>query len=328
MPLSYVAWSSVRHCLLFAVRPSCRKRSARHETEIETLLGLTGARARARLRPMGRLLGSFGGSLVIIAIPFAAALVLLGSAIASVSHQSYAHKAGRIVELHAWSDTPTCLLLDLYLDRGIVNVSDCSEALPYVLVPRPAVSEFAVGDYVSATIYAGSATDLILDHSGKRMHYASAYYTGAGTAAAAAQERDFHWLLTAAVAAIALWVLLALARAVWRAREQRPMVGIATFAAVTTFAPYLVLAALGGTAGGISGSAPALPGLLVLAVLIGLISAITTWSVFWAAKRPEVAEPARGEIRSLAILSTVGATGWLIAVGLFAISLAMLSGST
>lgn len=46
-----------RRCKI--MRPSCRKRCARGETEIETLLGLTGGRASARLGPMERLIAGF-----------------------------------------------------------------------------------------------------------------------------------------------------------------------------------------------------------------------------------------------------------------------------
>jgi hypothetical protein len=267
-------------------------------------------------------------SWILIGIPFVAGLVLVTTTFAAASHQDFSSQYGRITAVRVWSDEANCLQMDLDLEDGkFVSIDDCGAGPTYVLNPRPMPSDFEVGDHVTAINYAGSATDLILDHNGNKTHYTTAYYEAHGTHAALQEEQAMGLYLEAGAAAIGLCMLIALGRAVWLARAWGSKIGAASFLAVTTLAPYLGLAGLSGTSGGTSESDPLAFGLLIASSLVGLPSAIGVWAISSAAARSELSQSARDELRRLGILTTIAAAGWLLAGGGLLVTLAILGTS-
>jgi hypothetical protein len=260
-------------------------------------------------------------------VPFAAALLFLAGASVSASHHDYSHQTGRITTVRVEIDDQDTKLFDIDLDDGeYVNVywvrqPDSTLEANRFLVPTPLPSDFAVGDELHATIYAGSAIDLVLDHGDTRTHYTSAFYQASGANAAGAQTSTVVAETAAAAAAVGLWGLIAFARAVWVRRQHGNQVGLASFLAATTFTPYLGFAAVGGTEGGHSGSTTVPFVLLVLAILIGLASAVAVRSIFLRSKRSDMTEVTRAEIGLSRTLALFGAIGWLIATGTLAVSL-------
>jgi hypothetical protein len=265
---------------------------------------------------------------VAIAIPFVAALVLLGGYFAVATHSQFSSQRGRITAVMVWSDQPGCLQMSLDLDNGkYVSIDDCGAGPDYVLNPRPAPGDFAAGDQVTATNYAGSATDLVLDHNGTKMHYTSAYYKSIGVSSASQQQTISGLLMTAAVVSIGLCVLIALGRSLWLARALGPAVGAASFVTVTTLAPYLGFAALGGTAGGISVTNSPVYGLLIATTIVGLVSAASFWVIYSAARGSALSEGASAELKRLRTIAAVAAAGWLLAGAGLTVTLALLGAS-
>jgi hypothetical protein len=253
----------------------------------------------------------------LVAVPFFAALIFIAVAFSIDAHADYYARSGHVSNVLVFDDSPSLVQLALYLrEGGYVNVSWAPgiEGSEFLLVPRPSASDFSVGDRVTATIYAGSAIDLTIDHGGRVSHYTSSFFQAKGGAAAQLATGGFTVVLVGAVVAVILWLLLVVARSIGVMRHQGWLAAVAATCAATAFVPYLALASLVGVGGGHGGGVDSALRLLVPLSIVGLLSVAVVLAIFVGARN---AGPAvRAELRQSSMLAGIGAVPWLVIASL------------
>jgi hypothetical protein len=213
-------------------------------------------------------------------------------------------------------DSQSLVQLSLYLrEGGDVNISWAPgiEGSEFLLVPRPSASDFFVGDYVTATIYAGSAIDMTLDHGGRLSHYTCSFFQAKGAAAAQSATGLFTILVVGAAVAVILWLLLVMDRAIRVMRHQGWLAAVAATCAATAFVPYLALAPFAGVAGGHGGGVDTALSFIVPLSIVGLISVLVVLAVFVGARNREPG--VRAEVRQSSVLAAIGALPGLVIGG-------------
>lgn len=249
----------------------------------------------------------------VIALPFFAALVLIAIAFSVDAHADYYAKSGHIRSVLVDDDSQSLVQLSLYLrEGGYVNISWAPgiEGSEFLLVPKPSASDFSVGDYVTATIYADDAIDMTLDHGARLSHYTCSFFQAKGAAAAQLETGGFTILVVGATVAVILWLLLASARAIRVMRDQGWLAAVAAICAATAFVPYLALAPFAGVGGGHGGGVDTALSFLVPLSIVGLLSVLVVLAVFIGAKNGEPG--VRAEVRQSSLLAAIGAVPWLV----------------